>query len=532
MKQRAATIFCLAALLLFIVYAGYVFAALALGDPDTAFIVAIGQWILDSGRLPAADTFSWTIAPDTPYICYQWLSAVVYAGAYNIAGPAGVIACGGSLVFVALVAAPLLACMYLRLPAWMVTAIIYLLFSACSFRLPARPELFSYAFISCGLSAYLCYTAWLSRTKQTPLFTIRSWTIAWLGIFSAFVFWANLHTGFVIGFSLLALLFLSTLCITSLDAVIKRNVLAIFTGISFVMIHLAVLINANGLGLFLYLPRLFFMRSNRLNVEQMPIALGQLLDDQFGAFTILVLAMVGCLIAAGLAVWRARKEKVDAPETTVFWPALLGLYLHACLMIAAAIFCRRLVPFAALEAVFCMIGSLWVIHGGRPILQDKEGDERKAARSAGILTCLAGVAFMVGIALECGTSRLALPNTSMTLGDLEPALNFIQKERPMHDAMQGRLYNDAQFGDLVMLRFKGAIPVAMDTRFDLYGDDLVMHYWQIANARGRFREDLDKEKIQWLFFPPQAPIVSKLVLDPDFEVVFRDAGAVILLRKH
>jgi len=111
-------------------------------------------------------------------------------------------------------------------------------------------------------------------------------------------------------------------------------------------------------------------------------------------------------------------------------------------------------------------------------------------------------------------------------------LNFIQKERPMHDAMQGRLYNDAQFGDLVMLRFKGAIPVAMDTRFDLYGDDLVMHYWQIANARGRFREDLDKEKIQWLFFPPQAPIVSKLVLDPDFEVVFRDAGAVILLRKH
>jgi len=105
MKQRAATIFCLAALLLFIVYAGYVFAALALGDPDTAFIVAIGQWILDRGRLPAADTFSWTIAPDTPYICYQWLSAVVYAGAYNIAGPAGVIACGGSLVFVALVAA-------------------------------------------------------------------------------------------------------------------------------------------------------------------------------------------------------------------------------------------------------------------------------------------------------------------------------------------------------------------------------------------------------------------------------------------
>ena len=65
-----------------------------LWDGDTAIHLAIGNWILDHGRIPVTDPFSFT-QPGTPWIPYEWGAAVVFAGLNHAFGLKGVVfVCG------------------------------------------------------------------------------------------------------------------------------------------------------------------------------------------------------------------------------------------------------------------------------------------------------------------------------------------------------------------------------------------------------------------------------------------------------
>jgi hypothetical protein len=75
------------------------FAALVLGtlvlfapqifnDPDTYWHLATGGWILDHGRVPHVDVFSYTKA-GAPWVAHEWLSDVVMALAWRAGGWSG-----------------------------------------------------------------------------------------------------------------------------------------------------------------------------------------------------------------------------------------------------------------------------------------------------------------------------------------------------------------------------------------------------------------------------------------------------------
>ncbi|EGP06286.1 hypothetical protein CSIRO_4097 [Bradyrhizobiaceae bacterium SG-6C] len=59
-----------------------------LADPDTYWQIKVGQQILETGSLPRADTFSFTMQGQT-WISTQWLAQVIYAAAFARAGWAG-----------------------------------------------------------------------------------------------------------------------------------------------------------------------------------------------------------------------------------------------------------------------------------------------------------------------------------------------------------------------------------------------------------------------------------------------------------
>src|SRR6185437_12289983 len=60
-------------------------------DGDVSWHIATGQWILDHRAIPHADPFSFTWA-GKPWVPIEWLSEVIYASAYRLAGYAGVAA--------------------------------------------------------------------------------------------------------------------------------------------------------------------------------------------------------------------------------------------------------------------------------------------------------------------------------------------------------------------------------------------------------------------------------------------------------
>src|SRR5215472_11590265 len=57
-------------------------------DGDTSWHIATGNWILSHGRIPATDPFSFTSAGH-PWVATEWLSEVIFASVFRLAGYAG-----------------------------------------------------------------------------------------------------------------------------------------------------------------------------------------------------------------------------------------------------------------------------------------------------------------------------------------------------------------------------------------------------------------------------------------------------------
>ena len=66
------------------------FAPAVLNDPDTYWHLAAGQWILDHGRVPHVDVFSYS-RPGIPWVAHEWLSEVLMALAWRAGGWGGML---------------------------------------------------------------------------------------------------------------------------------------------------------------------------------------------------------------------------------------------------------------------------------------------------------------------------------------------------------------------------------------------------------------------------------------------------------
>ena len=66
----------------------YVCGERLLNNSDTYWQISIGQWIIDHAALPRADIYSFTKAGE-PWTSSSWLSQVLFAGSYNLAGWTG-----------------------------------------------------------------------------------------------------------------------------------------------------------------------------------------------------------------------------------------------------------------------------------------------------------------------------------------------------------------------------------------------------------------------------------------------------------
>ena len=61
-----------------------------LSDGDAGWHMRVGQWVLENGRVPAQDLFSFTKAGE-PWFAWEWLSDVVFAVVYGWMGIKGMV---------------------------------------------------------------------------------------------------------------------------------------------------------------------------------------------------------------------------------------------------------------------------------------------------------------------------------------------------------------------------------------------------------------------------------------------------------
>jgi hypothetical protein len=157
-----------------------------LNDPDSYSHIAVGRWIIAHGAVPATDPFSFSMY-GAPWIAFEWLSEVIYAAMYALAGWAGVVALAAAA---AALAVGLLTRFLLRelspTPALLMVVVAIVLLAP---HMLARPHMLTLPVMMAWAGALV---RGMDRRSPPPY-----WALPLL------VLWANLHGSVVLALGLI-----------------------------------------------------------------------------------------------------------------------------------------------------------------------------------------------------------------------------------------------------------------------------------------------------------------------------------------
>lgn len=463
-----------------------------LADGDAGWHIRTGERILETGAVPRADPYSFT-RPGEPWFAWEWLSELLYAAAFRLAGLKGVVLTAGILI----------AGFGLLLVRWMlwrgatpVAALPVALaaFGASSVHFLARPHLFTWWLLVIAL--------WLWERD-----TLRRDGWVWLLVPLA-ALWANLHGGFAAWLATLAALELAHVAETALGwrpapgrAIRTRSVL-LWLGCA-----LATLANPYGLALHRHLV-------GYLTAGWIRDAVAEFRSPVFrseSVFWFEVLLFAG-LMAAAAAL--ARKRLAPA--------ALVLMWAHAALVSARHI---PIYVIVAAPVVAAELSALWrrLAAPGTPAgaLEQAAADSERHLRRLSLWPAL------VLAALALGAVPAHWPEDF-------PAKRFPVAMITRHEeALAGAsVFAYDEWADYLIWRLVGRARVFLDGRSDFFGPELAGEYLAVWNGRHDWEQILDRRACDAVLVPVSAPVAGLLKLSPNWRLLEDDGQAILFRRRE
>lgn len=509
--------------LFLVVFVASIFiAGASLHDPDTCWLLALGQKIVETGSLPGVDPYSYTMQlfPDQRFILYQWLTEVLFALSYRASGLMGLLLLAAIVLTGAFVSLPLALARKMKTPgAFALIATILTLLSAF-FHFLCRPEIFSYLM----LGIYIALTHFFLRKSEK---TGVNWiAVTIYGVTMAV--WCNLHSGFVLGLLYLFVFVLFT-CISELFVSKKLSAINKTGILCFVAGFLATFVNPYGAGLWQYLPTLFFTPLNKYIVELKPLSGKDFLEWTYYPFFILAASTL--FIAA-----RALQKKVDpALAGTPRGQIVFAAFAIFCWMIAGIV-CRRLIPFAAIHMFAEGSYMLALLRASDASSADSSFVKKMDDKLDGFyqprgFMWFATIAVIACVGVYFVASRIpnaiVLPQSGAAMQAPFDAVKFIE-EKKSASAMAGNLFNDPQFGDVLIWKASQPPKLFIDTRFDMYGAKIVDDYQTIYATKPGWKDALRRYQIKWIFVRPEAKIAKALQVEEGWKVLYQDKASIIV----
>jgi hypothetical protein len=439
-----------------------------LRDPDTYWHLVVGQWIVANGTFPHADFLSHTFA-GKPWIAKEWLSQVLYAGAYAAAGWTGIVVLAGGAVAAAFaLLARTLAVRLAPAPTLVLTAAALVLAAP---HLVARPH-------ALALPVMVAWVAGLVRAVdegRAPSFKL----------LPLMLLWANLHGGFTLGLALMAPVALEALWDAPAAA---RKALALrwlrFAGLALVCASVTP-----------YGPESMLVTYRILSLGQALSSIGEWRAQDFsrpGAFEMIL------LLGIAYALWRG----VRLPPLRI--AMILGL-LHLALSHV-----RNAELLGLLAPLFLAAPLARQLEPAAPVAPLPA----RGAVDAGLLATLAGAALLTAYA------QVFAPSAAMTPAPAAREVKAI--ERPV--------LNDYDLGGYLI--FAGIAPF-IDGRTELYGEKFYVRYERAVSLQNLpdFFTLLDEYRIGATMLNPSTAAVALLDRLPEWERVHADAIAIVHRRR-
>lgn len=450
-------------------------------DPDIWWHLRAGQWIVENGRVPHTDPFSFTRSGES-WVSHEWLSEVVFYSLWKLAGPVALI------VLSSLVTTAGFLFLYSRCPEepyWAAAATVLGAWASAPCW-GARPQMFT--FLLASLFLWL-----LDRAENQPRLLL------WIP--PLFVLWLNLHAGFALGPALMLLYAMGLIFEAVIGTTTWSEVRPIVTRVTLATLACIALVPLNPSGTHLYRYPFDTLRMNQLRsfiVEWLSPDFHRALYTPF----LLLILLLFVLLAWSNSSLKGR----------VLIPLIFLLF--------AALDAVRHIPIFVLVAVPVISGALPPAFKSAATKSPHrlQGRFRPFARTA-VLILLAGFSLVRWTMLACTQA------TSEATQFPQAAVVFLQKSRQPE-----RLFAYYDWGGYALWKLYPQYRVFADGRSDLYGDDLLKQCDMADQLQNGWRAVLDDWDVETVLIPPNLALAQGLFLDSQWHSPYHDSQAVIFVR--
>jgi hypothetical protein len=441
-----------------------------LNDSDSYWHIVVGQWVLAHG-FPRTDPFSFTFA-GKPWIAKEWLSQLLYFGAYRLGGWAAVVTLAAGAI--ALAFGLLTKFLQERLAMLPTVALVAVAFILVTPHALARPHVLALPLLVAWVGGLLRAA---DRGKTPPL-----------ALLALMVIWANLHAGFSLGILLVGAIGLDA--IVSADAAARRQV-------ALVWIRFGALALVAGC-ITPYGPQSLLVTRQVLSLGPALSIIGEWKPADFSHLAGFEMAL---LLGSGFALYRG----LVLPPVRIL--ILLGL-LHMAL---------------SAERNGEVLGLLAPLLLAAPLA--RQFPQLRGSKGVGHRHVSPMLFAGLAVALVAATAGLISvstyqPNTRITPAAAVAALKA---------ANVGRVFNDYDLGGYLV--FAG-VPTFIDGRTELFGGDFTARVYRAATLAdlNDFVALLDEYKIGATLLEPSVPAVALLDRLPGWKRLYADDTAVVHVR--
>lgn len=449
-------------------------------DPDTWWHLKYGESILQTGRWPTVDTWSFTVH-GMPRIAYEWGGEVLTALAYRLGGLRGM-----DVLLIALTSVIVVLIYYF---AWLRCRNSYAAFFATFILLPVavlcftlRPQLLGYIFLLITLISLERFR--LGEQKYL-------WALPLV-----FLLWVNTHGSFTLGFMVLGLYWLSGLKDFSaggLHSVRWRPEQRLH-------LELVGLLSIAVLPLTPYGARLAavpFDVATSLPLNLADINEWQPLNFGFWQAKLLLVVLFGFIVAQVAFRLRFRLEEFGLFAVVVYLTMVHGRF--------AILFAIVLAPLVA--SVFVRWAPVY-----------NPGIDKHAINAALIVAALLA---MIGFFPSQASLESSLSNDAPV-----EAARYL-----LHHPVPGRMLNDYGYGGYLVWALAPHRKVFIDGRGDVYEwAGVFSDYSDVVTLKSDALAVLQSYRIDSCLIRPNDPLATVLAGSPEWEVAYKDAVCEIFVR--
>jgi hypothetical protein len=491
-----------------------------LGDAGIGWHIRTGQLILATHSVPRVDPFSSTLAGQ-PWFAWEWLYDVVVGGLEHAAGLNGVV------VFTALIIALTFSWTFrllLRRGANLIVALLLVLLavSAAMIHVLARPHVISWLFTV--LWFWILETSGEnidSSSRNSRSHTRALWLLPLL-----MVVWVNVHGGFLLGFVLLGIYWLSAACqlfrrgnrfedaLQEIRAGKGTRELALIGMLS----ALATFVNPYGWSLHVHIYRYL---SNRFLMDH--IDEFQSPNFHFVAQKCFAVLLLFTLVALAFAGRDDRGSKIGlAHGLLVLFAVYSGLYASRNIPVSALLLILVIGP--QLSSVFEALADF--VSTSRHFLQRMQTIESGLRGHlwplmAILLTCW--VAFHGG---KLGSKPLLdthFDSKRFPVG----AINYLQRQK-----IRDSVFAPDYWGGYLIYRLYPQMKVVIDDRHDFYGEAFLKSYLQTMHVEPEWQKFLDEHEVHLIVIPKDSALANILLETPRWQAIYNDDVAIVFTQTH